>query len=308
MTRFPSSSRLRAFYLSITSSRLIYVLLVDTALTFVLFTFLYQRHFTSLTHSSTVVNLCRSLRTTSSTGIPLPLQSPCHESSALLNAPSTFIQRFLSITKEVVLGGGGETESISVKTERNWKVLKFVAMKMVGLGMIFGFFCRSNKATSISLPPTGSIRLGENEKEEFVMVVVGSESSSKPLIHVSPPAYSPTQSSPAPRIDDPEAKEEDEKENEEDEDDLPWILLALSLIGHLAVVLIDQGALDRISTLMYPFVMDRWIIVGSGLFLVGLLGIWREWSTRRRSSGEELSRLEEVTFVEKKKEMVVIEL
>ncbi|GAA5881786.1 hypothetical protein JCM16303_006451 [Sporobolomyces ruberrimus] len=296
MNRTLSPARVRALYLSITSSRLIYVVLVDTALTFILFTFLYHHHFTSLHHSSTILSLCRSLRANTSIGLPPPFQSICHEASVTLNAPPTFIQNFLSVTREVVGRVGPEQglvengrEYAKIGVERNWKVVKFVLFKIIGFAIVLGILKRK---TTSNEDETGKIKLGG--EGDCVLVVVEPTSPSKfsSTSPPPPPAYSPS----SPRTIDLE-------EDGEDEDDLPWILLALSLIGHLSIVLFDQGAFD--SLLKSSIVRDRWVVFGVGLFLTGMYGIWRESSRSRGRVGVEA---EVVVAQDEKTGMVVIDL
>lgn len=250
-----------------------------------LFTFLYQHHFTSLSHSSTIVTLCRSLRVTNSNGIPLPLQSTCHEASAQLGAAPTVLQTFLSVTKDIVLGGG---DYAKIRTDRNLKVLRFVALKMVGLGLFFGCASRSSRSTNAS-----RAQLEAGQEDGRFEVVIEAEHCVKGLLSTDPPAYSPR------RIEnDADLEEEDSPE----EDDLPWIVLALSLIGHLAVVLFDQGAFASLAG--SGVCRDKWVVIGAALFVVGMLGIWREHSSKPKIRLEEPSIAEESR--DAKRDVVVV--
>ncbi|GAA6016117.1 hypothetical protein JCM11491_000673 [Sporobolomyces phaffii] len=283
-----------------------------------MFTYLYHHYFTTLSQSSTIVTLCRSLRTATSTGLSPQFRSVCHASSSLLNSPPTAIQRFLLVTKEVVLGidQAGEGDHATLRSARNWKVFRFAAIKLVGLVAFFSIRGRHRQCTSTENLMTGSIRLDtvpeQSAREQgghCVSVLVLPDAREAPQDQqLAPPAYTTEYESKTCGTSTRHAAQEEEEgidDSDDEEEDFPWIVLALSLIGHLLVVLLDHGAIAQI--LDQTVLCDKWAAIGCFLICTGVVGIWREMSLRSEE-GEELQEVAPWTTHDEKRRMVVIEL
>ncbi|GAA5942115.1 uncharacterized protein JCM15063_002009 [Sporobolomyces koalae] len=273
------TSRFRSLYATITTSRLTYVLLIDTALTFILFTFIYHHHLTSILNNSNLISLCRSIRILSRTSTTAirnseSIQSICSVEQTI-HAP-TVLQKFLLVTSRHVLEGDqgslGEGSMIGwiLRKERNTRVLLVVLVKVLAWVLLVvtasrGGLARNDQRDNIE---HNSIELESNEKNQThvsVQIVASSPTSDKILV-----------------MEEEDRIRAAEEEEEEEAEDLPWILLAVSLILHLSIALFDLGAFNlKIWMTSIPSCDNR---IGFGaVTLLGLAVVGGGWRKLRYS-------------------------
>ncbi|GAA5847531.1 hypothetical protein JCM5353_004941 [Sporobolomyces roseus] len=289
----------------VTSSRLIYVLLIDTALTFILFTSIFHSHLTSLSHLQSIVQLCSTLP-------PSPSASPaatlCSSSRLSLRETPTLLQRFLLVTREILSSNDATGEGFeTMRFKRNTRVGLFVLTKVL---VVAGLFIWMSSTRSTTEEEGGiSLEHEEVEKDEKLEITILPTSTSTP-----PPSYATsTLSRPSSNLMAvPTFDEEEEEEDRQAEEDLPWIFLAVSLILHLSVVLFDRGALDPIGKCVMEVMhivgqSVEWKWVALGVVNVLLVGLGRRLYAsvvKRRREGEQKGG--EQLLKDEKSELVVL--
>ncbi|GAA5866792.1 hypothetical protein JCM1840_004268 [Sporobolomyces johnsonii] len=291
------------------SSRVTYVVLVDAALTFLLFISIFHHHLTTYTHLLSTSFLCQSFSSLlpSSSPLPPPTAHLCALASKALAAPPSPLARFLLVNPRPELslslgarGGGGRGEGYAraaemVRELRNWRVGLVVLVKAALVAAVLGALTTTTtrKVRSRSRRARAVVRVEEEEEEKGCLllptssaILVASSSSLLP----PPPAYD---------YDSGELVEEEDAEVGEEGDDTPWIALALSLLVHLSIALLDRGAAGAVRATVQRTELElgghAWAVVAAG---AGAVGYGMAWAWRALKRGRvQLKPREDARYV-----------
>ncbi|GAA5918323.1 hypothetical protein JCM5296_005604 [Sporobolomyces johnsonii] len=274
------------------------------ALTFLLFTSIFHHHLTTYTHLLSTSFLCQSFSSLlpASSPVPPPTAHLCALASTALAAPPSPLASFLLVNPrpEVlslgVRGEGYARAAEMVRELRNWRVGLVVLVKAALVAAVLGALTTTTittrKVRSRSRRARAVVRVEEEEEKGCLLlptssaILVASSSSLLP-----PPAYD---------YDYDEGELVEEEVGEEEGDDTPWIALALSLLVHLSIALLDRGAAGAVRATVERTELDlgvhAWAVVAAGVGAVGC-GIAWAWRALKRGRVQLVKPSEDARYV-----------
>ncbi|GAA5923333.1 hypothetical protein JCM1841_006487 [Sporobolomyces salmonicolor] len=259
------------------------------ALTFLLFTSIFHHHLTTYTHLLSTSFLCQSFSALlpPPSSLPPPAAHLCALASTALGAAPSPLARFLLVNPHpeglslaAAGGGAGYTRAAEMVRElRNWRVGLVVLLKAALVAAALGALTATT--------PTAAARTVRSRRRPHAEKGCLLPTSSAILV-ASSASCGEAAASPFPPPADGDAEceggEEGDAEGGEG-DDTPWIALALSLLVHLSIALLDRGAAGAVRATLDRTELNlgahAWAVIAAGAGVAGCGAAWA-WKTRRR--------------------------
>ncbi|GAA5969242.1 hypothetical protein JCM21900_005015 [Sporobolomyces salmonicolor] len=259
------------------------------ALTFLLFTSIFHHHLTTYTHLLSTSFLCQSFSALlpPPSSLPPPAAHLCSLASTALGATPSPLARFLLVNPHpeglslaAAGGGAGFARAAEMVRElRNWRVGLVVLLKAALVAAALGAL------TAPTATAARRVRSRRRPHEEKGCCLLPTSSA---LLVASSSCCGEAAASPFP----PPAYGDAEFQGGEggdaeggDGDDTPWIALALSLLVHLSIALLDRGAAGAVRATLerteLKWGAHAWAVIAAGAGVAGCGTAWA-WKTLRR--------------------------